>query len=158
MNFKEYLDRLKQRNINEAQMDLQSMLDNYRKVFPYSDKEAKVINYRIEGQDTQDMTCKGLVASESEPGKKYEITVNFHRDDTENPFSIKNIGKVNCTCNAYRYNVSHPNRKNDTQSEPIPGFSSIPNKVRNPKMNSSVCKHLYSFLIFLYNKHLIKNN
>ena len=139
-------------------MDLQSMLDNYRKVFPYSDKEARVLNYKVEGQDTQDMTCKGLVASESEPNKKYEVTVNFHRDDTENPFSIKNIGKVNCSCNAYRYNVSHPNRLKDAQSEPIPGFSSIPNRVRNPKKESSVCKHLYSFLIFLYNKHLIKNN
>ena len=159
MNFREYLESLTKRSeINEAQMNLQNLVDNFRKVFPYSDKEARVLNFRVDGKDTEDMRCTGIVASESDPGKRYEVTAEFHRDSVDNPFSIKNIGKVNCTCRAYRYNVSHPNRKNTVQAEPIQGYSSIPNRIRNPKKESTVCKHLYSFLIFLYNKNIIRNN
>lgn len=158
MNFRQYMDRIQGRHINETVTSLQDMLDNFRKVFPYSDKEAHVANFKIEGKDTEDMKCTGIIISESDPSKKYTVTATFHRDDLELPFSIHNIGKVNCSCNAYRYNVSHPNMKNTTQADPIPGFSHIPNKIRNPKKESTVCKHLYSFLIFLYNKGLIKNN
>ena len=158
MNFSEYMACLQGRRIDEEVTSLQDMVDNFRKVFPYSDKEARVANFHVEGKDTEEMKCTGIVISESDPSKRYTASVTFHRDDLEQPFSIMNIGKVNCTCNAYRYNVSHPNFKNTSQMEPIPGFSHIPNKVRNPKKESTVCKHLYSFLIFLYNKGLIKNN
>lgn len=158
MNFKEYMNMIEGRRVDEATMSLQDMLDNFRKVFPYSDKEAHVSNFHVDGKDKDTMKCTGIVISESDPSKRYQVTAMFHRDDIEQPFSIHNIGKVNCTCNAYRYNISHPNFKNTTQAEPIQGFSHIPNKVRNPKKESTVCKHLYSFLIFLYNKGLIKNN
>lgn len=159
MNFKEYINELSFMSaLNESQLTLQDLVDNFRKVFPYSDKEAKVIHYKTIGEDTNDMKCIGQVASEENPGKHYEVTALFHRDNIELPFSIKNLGKVNCTCNAYRYNISHPNKNTQNQSEPIPPYSSIPNKERNPHKESSVCKHLYSFLIFLYNKHIIRNN
>lgn len=159
MNFGEYIESLTPpKQVNESQITLQDLVDNFRKVFPYSDKESHVINYHVDGKDTTDMKCKGLVASETDPSKHYEVMAEFHRDSEEVPFSIMNIGKVNCTCRAYRYNVSHPNRKNSVQSAPIPGFSSIPNRIRNPRRESTVCKHLYAFLIYLYNKGIIKNN
>ena len=158
MNFSEYMACLQGRRIDEEVTSLQDMVDNFRKVFPYSDKEARVANFHVEGKDTEEMKCTGIVISESDPSKRYTASVTFHRDDLEQPFSIMNIGKVNCTCNAYRYNTSHPNTKNSNQQEPIPNYAHIPNRERNPDRHSTVCKHLYSFLLFLYNKGIIRNN
>ena len=154
INFKNYISEL-----NEAQMmTIQDLLNNFRKVFPYSDKDLSVITYHVDGKDTEDMVCTGVVQSEFEEFGKYKVTVKFHRDDIEQPFSVKNIGEVFCECKAFRYNTAYPDVQSKTFFGQIQGYNRIPNKVRNPEKTPSVCKHLYSFLIYLYNKGLIKNN
>ena len=154
LNFKQYITNL----LVEKQHTLQELLDNFRKIFPYSDKDLSVISYKCEGKDELDMICTGIIQSEFEEFKKYKVTVKFHRDTTDIPFTIKNIGEVFCECNAFRYNIAYP----DVQSKNFFGqpqnYNRIPNRERNPAKISSVCKHLYSFLIYLYNKGLIKNN
>ena len=157
-SFKNYANLITEGILVCEQYTLQELIDNFRKVFPYAKADCNIQHFRKEGDDTTDMTCYGQVQSETNPGRHYDVVVSFHRDDTEIPFTIKNIGKVNCTCNAYRYNTSHPNTKNSNQQEPIPNYAHIPNKERNPGRHSTICKHLYSFLLFLYNKGIIRNN
>ena len=72
--------------------------------------------------------------------------------------SVKNIGEVFCDCNAFRYNTAYPDIQAKTFFGQPQGYNRIPNKIRNPAKIPTVCKHLYSFLIYLYNKNLIKNN
>ena len=75
INFKNYISEL-----NEAQMmTIQDLLNNFRKVFPYSDKDLSVITYHVDGKDTEDMVCTGVVQSEFEEFGKYKVTVKFHR-------------------------------------------------------------------------------
>lgn len=154
LNFKSYIAN----QLNEQQLSLQELLDNFRKVFPYSDKDLSVISYHVDGQDTNDMVCTGVIQSEFEEFGKYKVTVKFHRDDLEQPFSIKNIGEVFCECKAFRYNTAFPDVQSKNFYGQPQGYNRIPNKERNPAKTPSVCKHLYSFLIYLYNKNLIKNN
>ncbi len=142
----------------EQDLSLQDLVDNFRKVFPYVKADCRVQHFKVDGEDSNLMTCKGQVQSNTEPARHYEVTVEFYRDDLDIPFSITNIGKVNCTCNAYRYNLSHPNSKSNVQTKPRPAWSGIPNTERNPEKTPTVCKHLYSFLLFLYNKNIIRNN
>ena len=114
--------------------------------------------FNIKGEDTDTLEATGTVSSESNPGESYVCMAKFNREDNELPFSLQNMCKVSCDCDAYRYNLSHPNTKNSSQAEPIPGYASIANKVRNPDKNVGVCKHLYAFLHFLYEKGIIRNN
>lgn len=158
MNFREYVEK-HQNLMTEASPTVNDLIDNFRKVFPYSkDGNVKVKHFSVEGEDTEDMNATGSVSSEEHPDETYVCKAEFHRDNTDLPFTLKSAGKVSCTCNAYRYNLSHPNAKNGVQTKPIPGYSSIPNKIRNPEKNSGVCKHLFAFLHFLYNKGIIRNN
>jgi len=156
-SFKKYTNLLVDGRLDE-QYTLQDLIDNFRDVFPYANADCNIQHFRKEGEDTNDMTCYGQVQSKSDTTKHYDVVVSFHRDDTEIPFTIKNIGKVNCNCNAYRYNLSHPNKQSGNQKEPIPAFAGIPNRIRNTGKTASVCKHLYSFLLFLYDKGIIRNN
>lgn len=154
LNFKQYISNL----LNEQTYTIQNLLDNFRKVFPYSDKDLGIINYKCEGKDDYDMVCTGVIQSEYEQFKKYKVTVKFHRDQLDRPFTVKNIGEVFCECNAFRYNTAFPDvQSKNFYGQPKPN-NRIPNRVRNPAKISSVCKHLYSFLIYLYNKNIIKNN
>ncbi len=158
MNFKEYVEQ-QENLITESTPTVSDLINNFRKVFPYSkDSSVNVKHFSVTGEDTQDLSTKGQVSSEENPGHTYLCTAEFHREDTEIPFSLQNIGKVSCSCNAYRYNLSHPNTKNTVQSKPIPGYANIPNRVHNPDKNTGVCKHLFSFLHYLYNKGIIRNN
>lgn len=154
LNFKQYMTNV----ISESQLTLQDLLDNFRKVFPYSDKDLSVISYKCDGKDDLDMICTGTIQSEYEEFKKYKVTVKFHRDSTDVPFTIKNIGEVFCDCNAFRYNTAYPDVQSKTFFGQPQGYNRIPNKQRNPAKVPTVCKHLYSFLIYLYNKNIIKNN
>lgn len=157
MTFKYYFDT--ETKILNEELSISDLINNYRKVFPYSDEnKVRIVHWKVDGKDTQDMVATGAISSEDNPGKTYNCVVNFHREDLEKPFNMADIGKVSCTCNAYRYNLSHPNTKNNAQTKPIPGYASIPNRIHNPSKNSSVCKHLFTFLHFLYNKGLIRNN
>ena len=157
MNFAEYV-KLQKGMLTEASPTLGDLVDNFRKVFPYShDSKVSVKNFSVTGEDTEDMTAKGSVTSEENGGDTYLCVAEFHRDDTGVPFSLDNVGKVSCACNAYRYNLSHPNTKSDVQATPIPGYASISNSQRNPDKNTGVCKHLFAFLHFLYNKGIIRN-
>lgn len=158
MNFKEYVEQF-ENVLVENTPTVNDLINNFRKVFPYSrDGNVNVKHFSVTGEDSEDLVAKGNVSSEENPGQSYVCTAEFHRENTELPFSLKNIGKVSCTCNAYRYNLSHPNAKNTVQSKPIPGYASIPNREHNPEKNVGVCKHLFSFLHFLYNKGIIRNN
>lgn len=155
ITFKNYIFN----QLNEAeQLTLQELLNNFQKVFPYSDKDLSVISYHVDGKDTTDMKCTGVMQSEFEQFKKYKVTVEFHRDDIDIPFSIKNIGKVFCECNAFRYNNAYPDVQSNNFAGIPQGYNRIANKIRNPEKIPTVCKHLYSFLIYLYNKNIIKNN
>lgn len=154
LNFKQYISNL----LVEQTYTLQDLLNNFQKVFPYSDKDLGIISYKCEGKDEQDMTCTGVIQSEFEEFKKYKVTVKFHRDSLDKPFSVKNIGEVFCDCNAFRYNTAYPDIQAKTFFGQPQGYNRIPNKIRNPAKIPTVCKHLYSFLIYLYNKNLIKNN
>ena len=155
LNFSKYIDS----QLNEAeQKTIGDLLNNFQKVFPYSDKDLGVLSYHVDGKDTEDMVCTGVMQSEFEEFKKYKVRVEFHRDDIEKPFSIKNIGKVFCECRAFRYNTAYPDVQSDNFAGQPQGYNHIPNKIRNPDKTPTVCKHLYSFLIYLYNKNLIKNN
>lgn len=157
LNFKTYYE--KETSVLNEDLSINDLITNYRKVFPYSDEnKVNVTHWVVDGKDTNDMMAKGTVSSEEHPGERYNCIANFHREDTEKPFAMSDIGKVSCSCRAYRYNLSHPNTKNKAQSEPAPGYASIPNRIRNPQKNSGVCKHLFAFLHFLYNKGLIRNN
>jgi len=157
MNFKNYIEK-ETAILTEAGQTINDLINNYRKVFPYSDEnKIKIKHFKIEGENTEDMTVQGQVNSEEEPNKSYICTAQFHRDNTELPFKMDDIGKVTCNCNAYRYNLSHPNTKNSAQVAPIPSWASIANKEHNPKKYTGVCKHLFSFLHFLYTKGLIRN-
>jgi hypothetical protein len=142
----------------EQDLSLQDLVDNFRKVFPYAKADCNVQHFKVDGKDGKQMICKGQVQSDTHPNEHYEVTVEFYRDDIDIPFSVTNIGKVNCTCDAYRYNLSHPNSKNNVQTKPKQSGSGIPNSERNPDKVPSVCKHLYTFLLFLYNKGIIRNN
>ncbi len=162
MKFSDYITMHAKYNIlSEQEKTLQDLIDNFRNVFPYSKKDLNIKHFRLENDpknpECTDFTAIGMVASESKPGVSYEVKATFHRDDTSLPFNIHNIGKVSCDCNAYRYNISHPNKQNNVQVEPIPSYASISNRVHNPDKIPSVCKHVYSFLIFLYNKGIIRN-
>lgn len=155
LNFSTYIAS----QLNEAeQKTLSDLLNNFQKVFPYSDKDLSVISYHVDGKDTNDMVCTGVIQSEFEEFGKYKVKVEFHRDDLEKPFSVKNVGKVFCECKAFRYNTAFPDVQSDNFAGQIQGYNRIPNRVRNPEKTPSVCKHLYSFLIYLYNKGIIKNN
>lgn len=161
MNFKDYVDNLTKyvittRGLNESNLSLQDLIDNFRKVFPYSKADNNVLSYKIEGKDTEDMICTGKVASSNSDA--YTVSVKFHRNDTQKPFSIMNIGEVNCSCNAFRYNTAYPDIQNKVFHGQPKSNNMIPNTVRNPQKVPSVCKHLYSFLIYLYNKGIIRNN
>lgn len=162
MNFKEYITSLtnyviQENNLNESELSLQDLVDNFRKVFPYSKADHNITSYKIIGKDTEDMVCTGVVKS-SDNDKSYNVSVKFHRDNTEKPFSIMNIGEVNCSCNAFRYNTAYPDVQNNVFFGQPKSNNRIPNKVRNPQKVPTVCKHLYSFLIYLYNKGIIRNN
>lgn len=154
LNFTTYINE----QLSNSLMSIQDLLDNFAKVFPYSDKDISVISYHIEGQDTNDMICTGIMQSEFTEHKKYKVTAKFHREDTKIPFSVKNIGEVFCECRAFRYNVAYPDVKTKTFYGQVQGHNRIPNKIRNSKQIPSVCKHLYGFLISLYHKNIIKNN
>lgn len=65
------------------------------------------------------------------------------------------VGKVNCTCNAFRYNVAYPDAKYNVLGGVVKSHNRIPNKIRNSKQIPTVCKHVYSFLHFLYNKNIL---
>lgn len=156
MNFKDYVNKHLDL-LNEAKgIDL---INNFKKVFPFSkENNLTVKHFNIKGEDTDTLEATGTVSSESNPGESYVCIAKFNREDNELPFSLQNMCKVSCDCDAYRYNLSHPNTKNSSQAEPIPGYASIANKVRNPDKNIGVCKHLYAFLHFLYEKGIIRNN
>ena len=75
MNLLEYLETL---SLNEAnQPTLKNLIDNYRKVFPYSDKDIQVVNWHIDGKDKQDTVIKGLVKSQSGNGSVFFETIIF---------------------------------------------------------------------------------
>lgn len=156
MNFKDYVNKHLDL-LNEVKgIDL---INNFKKVFPFSkESNLTVKHFNIKGEDTDTLEATGTVSSESDPGKSYVCMAKFHREDNELPFSLQNMCKVSCDCDAYRYNLSHPNTKNSSQAEPIPGYASIANTIRNPDKNVGVCKHLYAFLHFLYEKGIIRNN
>lgn len=156
-SFRKYTNLVVDGRLDE-QVSLQELIDNFREVFPYAKADCKIQHFRKEGEDTNDMICYGQVQSHRDKPAFYTVTVKFHRDDTELPFTIKNLGKVDCTCNAYRYNLIHPNKVNGNQAEPIPSYASISNTVRNPDKVPSVCKHLYAFLLFLHNEGIIRND
>ena len=150
MNLLEYLESLNESN----QPTLKNLIDNYRKVFPYSEKDLTVVNWHIDGKDTTDAKIKGLVKSESNQGT-YNVLVELHRDNVETPWMLSMVGKVNCTCNAFRYNLAYPDGKNKVLAGVPKSYNHIPNKIRNSKQIPSVCKHIYSFLHFLYNKKVL---
>ena len=151
MNFTQYMQTLTE----DKRPTLKNLIDNFGKVFPYSEKDLPVINWRVEGKDGNDMTAKGLVKSESGQGS-YNVLVEFHRDDLDTPWTVYSVGKVNCTCNAFRFNTAYPDVKNDVLAGIPKSYNRIPNKMLNPKQIPSVCKHVYSFLHFLYNKKVIQ--
>ena len=152
MNLLEYLETL---SLNEAnQPTLKNLIDNYRKVFPYSDKDIQVVNWHIDGKDKQDTVIKGLVKSQSGNGS-YNVIVELHRDNLETPLMFSLVGKVNCTCNAFRYNVAYPDAKYNVLGGVVKSYNRIPNKIRNSKQIPTVCKHVYRFLHFLYNKNIL---
>ena len=156
MNFRDYVNE-QSSLLNEVKAV--ELTKNFNKVFPYSnDNNINIKHFYIKGQDTDTLEATGAVSSESDPKKAYVCKVKLHRDDTKLPFSMENLCKVSCKCNAYRYNLSYPNTKNTSQVEPIPGYASISNSVRNPDKNVGVCKHLFAFLKFLRDKGIIRNN
>lgn len=150
-SLREYLQSLNEAN----QPTLKNLIDNFGKVFPYSEKDLPIINWHIDGKDSLKMTAKGLVKSEE--GKfNYQVLVEFNRESEEEPWRLNQVGKVNCTCNAFRYNTAYPDVKYDVLAGIPKSNNRIPNKIRNKHQIPSVCKHLYSFLHFLYLKKIIQ--
>lgn len=155
LTFKTYIDQeLQKQYLNEAnQPSLKQLIDNFGKVFPYSEKDLPVINTKINGWDTANMKIQGKVKSE-EGDPPYDVVAEFHRNSPDMLWSIEMVGKVNCTCPAFRYNTAYPDAKNGVLSGTLGGAEKIANKIRNPKKIPSVCKHLYSFLHLFYENKL----
>ena len=158
MNLLEYLESL---NLNEAnQPTLKDLIDQFDKVFPYSEKDLRVINYHIDGKDSNDARIIGTVAAsvdteDPDNPKEYKVLVELHRDNLETPWMLSMVGKVNCYCPAFRYNLAYPDAKNNVLGGKIMSYNRIPNKIRNGKQIPSICKHLYAFLHYLYNKKVL---
>lgn len=181
----------------------QELIDNFRKVFPYSEKDNGVLNYHTDKYSTednisqddekpssehdlnrfnddsdedgnvQDLEVKniqikkegenvlhgiGYVQSGKEEHGKHRVEVRIKREDTSKPFSIKDDCQVYCDCNAFRYRVAYPLfQKNALDKNQTKPNNKIPNKIQNPNKIPTICKHCYSFLIHLYNKHELRN-
>lgn len=155
LNFKKYIEQEeKKAYLTEAnQPSLRQLIDNFGKVFPYSDDDLPIVSSKINGWDTTNMNIVGTVKSEDGSGN-YNCKVDFHRDSSETLWSIEMVGKVYCSCPAFKYNTAYPDAKNGVLSMPVDGAEKIANKVRNPGQIPSVCKHLYSFLHKFYESKL----
>lgn len=150
INFKKYV----QQQLNEAESpSLHQLIDNFGKVFPYSKEDLPIVQSKVDGFDGTDMKVTGQVKSE-DGSETYGVIAEFHRDSPDTLWSIEMVGKVNCTCPAFRYNVGYPDAKNGVLAGTPDSSNKIPNKIRNPKQIPSVCKHLYSFLHKFYESKL----
>lgn len=157
MNFQDYLNLETDFTLNEAKMiTIRDLMHNFDTVFPHSSKESKVVGSYEKDQGLT-LLCRGIVKSQSS-SKIYQVNVQFHRNDAEEPWNVEHIGEVKCQCNAYRYNVAYPNVNTKTHYGRPAGNNRIPNKVRNPKKIPSVCKHIYAYVVSLVKKNVIKMN
>jgi len=135
---------------------LKSMRDKYKAVFPYSDpQDIKVLNSTEKGKDTLQLHCRGTIESENS-SKTYNCLIQLHRKTLNDDWTIDDIGEVKCTCKAFRYNVAYPLLINKNYFGTVPGYSRIPNRIRNPKKVPTFCKHVYSYIRYLIKKRIIK--
>lgn len=155
LNFKQYIEQEeKKAYLAEAnQPTLHQLIDNFGKVFPYSKEDLPIVSSKIDGWEGSDMKVTGQVKSE-DGSESYGVIAEFHRDSPETLWSIEMVGKVNCTCPAFRFNTAYPDAKNGVMAGQIPSYAKIANKVRNAQQLPSVCKHLYSFLHKFYESKL----
>lgn len=132
----------------QGKRTLLSLVKNFRKVFPNSDFK----NLKILQSSERDYGLNKLFLGvcQARDGKhSYKVAIRVHRKNKNEHYSINSYCEVRCSCPAFHYWTAYP----DVRSKNFYGrpsyWNKVRNRVRNPRLVPSICKHVFTYASYL---------
>lgn len=133
----------------QGKRTLLGLIKNFRKVFPNSTfYNLKIL--KSEMKDVGDFQRVFVGECQAADGiHHYRVTINLHRKSKLEHYSINSFCEVKCECSAFHYWTAHPDLRNKNLFGRPKAWNKVRNKVRNPRLVPSICKHVFTYASYL---------
>lgn len=124
-----------------TRLTYKQLVKNFPKVFPNSEyRKLKITNLKYKGEKSKKLHTITRVKSST---RDYEFIVNIviNRKNTKEPWNLGMKGELRCTCQAFHYYLAYPDARVKMLYGKVQPWNKVKNKVKNPKIFPSLCKH-----------------
>ena len=132
----------------QGKRTLLSLVKNFRKVYPNSDFK----NLKILQSNEKDYGLEKLFVGlcQARDGvHSYKVVVRVHRKSQKENYSINSFCEVRCNCPAFHYWTAYPDFRNKNFYGRPSYWNKVRNKVKNPRLVPTICKHVFTYVSYL---------